>query len=144
MTTRQAEPSASNPAQATGRNITALSGALLTGTGVALGAFGAHALKASLSPAMLEVFETGVRYQTYHGLGLLALAAWPRYQGPKYQGRGSRAPTLLLTGTLVFSLSLYLLSVTGLRWLGAVTPLGGLLLLVGWGLVALDAWRGRA
>ena len=81
MTTRQAEPSASNPAQATGRNVTALSGALLTGTGVALGAFGAHALKASLTPAMLEVFETGVRYQTYHGLGLLALAAWPRYQG---------------------------------------------------------------
>ena len=120
-----------------------LSGALLTGTGVALGAFGAHALKASLTPAMLEVFETGVRYQTYHGLGLLALAAWPKYQGPRYQGRVSRAPLLLLTGTLVFSLSLYLLSLTGLRWLGAVTPLGGLLL-VGWGLVALDAWRGKA
>ena len=106
---------------------------------MALGAFGAHALKASLTPAMLEVFETGVRYQTYHGLGLLALAAWPRYQG-----RGQRAPLLLLVGTLVFSLSLYLLSFTGLRWLGAITPLGGLLMLLGWGLVALDAWRGRA
>lgn len=140
MTTRQAEKSAQNPGQTTaGRNIAGLSGALLTGTGVALGAFGAHALKASLTPAMLEVFETGVRYQTYHGLGLLALAAWPRYQG-----RGSRAPLLLLAGTLVFSLSLYLLSLTGLRWLGAVTPLGGLLMLLGWGLVALDAWRGRA
>ena len=116
-----------------------LSGALLTGTGVALGAFGAHALKTSLTPAMLEVFDTGVRYQTYHGLGLLALAAWPRYQR-----RGSRAPLLLLAGTLVFSLSLYLLSLTGLRWLGAVTPLGGLLILLGWGLVALDVWRGKA
>ena len=72
-------------------------------------------------------------------VGLLALAAWPRYQR-----RGSRAPLLLLAGTLVFSLSLYLLSLTGLRWLGAVTPLGGLLILLGWGLVALDVWRGKA
>ena len=140
MTTRQAEKSTQNPEQTTaGRNTAGLSGALLTGTGVALGAFGAHALRASLTPAMLEVFETGVRYQTYHGLGLLALSGWPRYQR-----RGSRAPLLLLAGTLVFSLSLYLLSLTGLRWLGAVTPLGGLLILLGWGLVALDTWRGKA
>ncbi|WP_424949710.1 DUF423 domain-containing protein [Deinococcus sp.] len=116
----------------------ALYGALLTGTGVALGAFGAHALKAAITPALLEVFETGVRYQTYHGLGLLALGALPAFQ----TGR-QRAPALLLAGTLVFSGSLYLLSFTGLKWLGAVTPLGGLLLLAGWGLVVWTLWRGE-
>ncbi|MGI8747692.1 MAG: DUF423 domain-containing protein, partial [Deinococcus sp.] len=103
---------------------TALWGTLLSGTGVALGAFGAHALKARLSPELLEVFETGVRYQMDHGLGLLALSARPEQR---------RAPALLLAGTLVFSGSLYLLSLTGQRWLGAVTPIGGVLQLAGWG-----------
>ena len=117
-------------------NTAALSGALLAGSGVAFGAFGAHALKAALSPALLEVFETGVRYQMYHGLGLLALGALPGV-------RGGRAPGLLLAGTLVFSGSLYLLALTNLKWLGAVTPFGGLLLLAGWGLLAWDLWKGR-
>lgn len=110
-------------------------GSILTGLGVAFGAFGAHALKASVSGELLTIFETGVRYQMYHGLGLLALAwavgRWPdRNLAP--------AAWLLLAGTLVFSCSLYLLVLTGQRWLGAVTPFGGGALIAGWGLVA---WR---
>ncbi|WP_425148061.1 DUF423 domain-containing protein [Deinococcus sp.] len=111
----------------------ALYGTLLAGSGVALGAFAAHALKGSLSAAMLEVFETGVRYQMYHGLGLLALAALPGQR---------RAPLWLLLGTLIFSGSLYLLSLSGLKVLGAITPIGGVLLLIGWGLAALDTRAG--
>ncbi|WP_189087594.1 DUF423 domain-containing protein [Deinococcus ruber] len=112
----------------------ALAGALLAGTGVALGAFGAHALKASLSTAMLEVFETGVRYQMYSGLALLALAALPSQR---------RAPVWLLTGAVVFSVSLYALSLSGIKVLGAVTPIGGVLMLVGWVLAALDSRKPR-
>ena len=111
----------------------ALYGALLAGSGVALGAFGAHALKASLSAAMLEVFETGVRYQMYHGLGLLALAALPAQR---------RAPIWLLAGTVIFSGSLYALSLSGIKVLGAITPIGGVLMLVGWVLAALDSRAG--
>ncbi len=122
------------------RNVAALSGVFLTATGVALGAFGAHALKATLSPAMLEIFETGVRYQMYHGLGLLALGAMPAFQGA---GK-SRAPGLLLAGTVVFSGSLYLLSFSGVRWLGAITPIGGVLMLAGWGVAGWQLWKGRA
>lgn len=119
-------------------NTTAMYGAVLAGTGIALGAFGAHALKSALSPAMLEVFETGVRYQMYQGLGLLALGAIPLYS----RG-GRRAPPLLLAGTLVFSGSLYVLSFSGVKWLGAITPIGGLLMLAGWGLVVLDLRAGQ-
>ena len=110
-------------------------GSILTGLGVVFGAFGAHALKASLSPQLLTTFETGVRYQIYSGLGLLALAwaisRWP--ERPLVP-----AAWLLLAGTVVFSGSLYLLVLTGARWFGAITPLGGVALIVGWALVA---WR---
>lgn len=109
-----------------------LTGALLAGSGVALGAFGAHALKAALTPEMLANYETGVRYQMYHGLGLLALGHFPTQR---------RAPAFLLAGTLIFSLSLYLLALTGQKWLGAITPIGGVLQLIGWGLAAWDARR---
>jgi uncharacterized membrane protein YgdD (TMEM256/DUF423 family) len=110
-------------------------GSILSGLGVILGAFGAHALKANLSPEMLGTFETGVRYQTYHGLALLGLACaigtWPeRRLGP--------AAILLIVGTLVFSGSLYLLVLTGAHWFGAITPFGGATLIAGWGLAA---WR---
>jgi len=110
-------------------------GSMLAGIGVALGAFGAHALKASLSPQLLATFETGVRYQMYHGLGLLALALavdrWP-------ERRLAPAAGLLIAGTVIFSGSLYLLVATGARWFGAVTPFGGIALIAGW---ALAGWR---
>lgn len=116
-------------------------GSILVGLGVALGAFGAHALKASLSPQFLATFETGVRYQMYHGLGLLvlswAIGRWPeRHLAP--------AAVLLIAGTIVFSGSLYLLVLTGIRWFGAVTPLGGVALIAGWSLVAYRLLAVRA
>lgn len=110
-------------------------GAVLAGLGVVFGAFGAHALKASLSPKMLNTFETGVRYQMCHGLGLLALA-WAVSHWP--ERRLVPAAWLLLVGTVVFSGSLYLLVLTGARWFGAITPFGGVTLIAGWALVV---WR---
>lgn len=110
-------------------------GALLVGLGVAFGAFGAHALRSRLGPELLAVFETGVRYQLYHGLGLLALA-WAVSRWPDRR-LGSGA-WLLGLGTVVFSGSLYLLALSGIRGFGAVTPLGGVALIAGW---AFIAWR---
>ena len=110
-------------------------GAVLAGLGVAFGAFGAHGLKAAVSPEMLAVFETGVRYQMYHGLGLLGLA-WAIGRWP--ERRLETAAWLLVAGTVVFSGSLYVLVLTGTRWLGAITPFGGVTLIAGWG---LTVWR---
>ncbi len=96
---------------------------------VAMGAFGAHALKTRISAEMLAIFETGVRYQMYHALAMMAVA-WALARWP-----GSLVATggwLFLAGTILFSGSLYLLSLTGTRWLGAVTPFGGLAFLAGW------------
>jgi uncharacterized membrane protein YgdD (TMEM256/DUF423 family) len=96
---------------------------------VAAGAFGAHALRARLSPELLSVFETGARYQMYHALGLLAVAwAAVRWPGPLPTWAG----WLFVVGTVLFSGSLYALSLTGMRWLGAITPLGGVAFLAGW------------
>jgi uncharacterized membrane protein YgdD (TMEM256/DUF423 family) len=97
--------------------------------GVALGAFGAHALKTRLPPDLLAVFETGVRYQMYHVFALVAAAwGWARWPNRAF----SLAGGLFLAGILIFSGSLYLLAFTGARWLGVVTPLGGLAFLAGW------------
>ena len=97
--------------------------------GVALGAFAAHGLKARLDPAMLATFETGVRYQMYHALGLLAVGwACTRWPGAWVNASG----WLLIAGTLLFSGSLYVLALTGVRWLGAITPFGGAAFLAGW------------
>jgi uncharacterized membrane protein YgdD (TMEM256/DUF423 family) len=110
-------------------------GSILTGMGVIFGAFGAHALKATLSREMLATFETAVRYQIYHGLGLLALA-WAIGHWP--ERRLISAAALLIAGTAVFSGSLYLLVLTGVRWFGAITPFGGVALIAGW---VLAAWK---
>jgi uncharacterized membrane protein YgdD (TMEM256/DUF423 family) len=106
---------------------------------VVAGAFGAHALKARLDDYLLGVFETAVHYHMYHslallGVGLLALTA------PEVQLLRS-AGWLFLTGIVVFSGSLYLLSLTGVRWLGAITPLGGLALIAGWACLAMASWQ---
>jgi uncharacterized membrane protein YgdD (TMEM256/DUF423 family) len=96
---------------------------------VALGAFAAHALKSTLPVDMVAVFETGVRYQMYHAFALFA-AAWGYAQ---WQARFFRlAGGLFVLGIFLFSGSLYVLALTGARWLGAVTPVGGLAFLAGW------------
>lgn len=97
--------------------------------GVALGAFGAHALKTRLSAEMLAVFETGVRYQMYHVFAIVTAAwAWSRWNARVFAVAG----TLFVAGIVIFSGSLYLLAFTGVRMLGAITPLGGLAFLIGW------------
>ena len=113
-------------------------GAALCGLGVVLGAFGAHGLAGRVTPAMLGVFETGVRYHLIHGLALLGVA-WAASRWPS--GLINTAGWLFVFGTVLFSGSLYLLSVTGVRWLGAITPIGGLCFTVGWLLLAVGAMR---
>ena len=114
-------------------------GALSGFLAVAAGAFGAHALRARLSTDLLAAFETGARYQMYHALALLAVA-WMlgRWPGPW----PARAGWLFLAGTVLFSGSLYALALTGVRSLGAITPLGGAAFLAGWVCLALGATRG--
>ena len=115
-----------------------LLGALSAGLAVALGAFGAHGLRARLSPADLATFETGARYQMYHALALLAVA-WVAAQAPGALPRA--AGWLFVAGTVVFSGSLYVLVLTGQRWLGAVTPIGGVAFLAGWACLLAAALR---
>lgn len=114
-------------------------GALSAFIAVALGAFGAHALKARLDAPLLAVFETAVRYQMTHALALLAVGwACTRWPGRVLTASG----WLFVAGTLLFSGSLYALSLTGLRGLGAITPLGGVAWLAGWACLAWAAGRG--
>ncbi|MGE5927001.1 MAG: DUF423 domain-containing protein [Gemmatimonadota bacterium] len=109
-------------------------GALSAAVAVAAGAFAAHALRARLTPDLLQVFETGARYQMYHALGLLAVA----WAAARSDAAGPRsAGWLFVLGTLLFSGSLYLLALTGTRWLGAITPLGGVAWIAGWCILAL-------
>lgn len=113
-------------------------GAVFGFLGVALGAFGAHALKARLPATDLEIFETAVRYHLVHAVALLALAALaPRIPA----GLASLSGWSFSAGILVFSGSLYFLVLTGPRWLGAVTPLGGTALLLGWAALAWGLLR---
>ncbi|HUF36432.1 MAG TPA: DUF423 domain-containing protein [Gemmatimonadales bacterium] len=114
-------------------------GAVSALVSVAAGAFGAHALRARLDPGALAVFETGARYQMYHALGLLAVA-WAAARWPG--GWAERAGWLFAAGTVLFSGSLYALALSGIRWLGAITPLGGLAFLTGWVCLALAPRQG--
>ncbi len=106
---------------------------------VALGAFGAHGLRGHLSERLLAVYHTGVEYQMYHALGLLAIGLWMEHN-PRVL-YGNLAAGLLLLGILLFSGSLYLLALTGNRSLGVITPIGGLCFLTGWAVLAVGAWR---
>ncbi len=107
----------------------AVGGASLAFLAVAFGAFGAHALRSRVEPDLLPTFETGVRYHMYHALALLACAwAYDRWGSPQI----AWTAWLFVAGIVLFSGSLYLLTLTGQRWWGAVTPLGGVAFLAGW------------
>lgn len=117
-------------------------GALYALLAVAFGAFGAHGLKDVLDEDMLEVFETGVRYQMYHGLALLVIAVLSeRVSNVRLIRRGAM---LLHIGIILFSGSLYVLSLSGVKVLGAITPLGGVCFIVGWAMIAWALWSGRS
>ncbi|MCC6152307.1 MAG: DUF423 domain-containing protein [Candidatus Hydrogenedentes bacterium] len=103
---------------------------ILGGLGVGLGAFGAHGLKEWLTPDLLTVFEVGVRYHMYHAIAMLAAAVALNY-GPGNAWL-KRACWFWLVGVAIFSGSLYLLAVTDVRWLGAITPIGGAAFIAGW------------
>lgn len=114
-------------------------GAVMAALAVVLGAFGAHALKARLPRDMLQVYHTAVQYHFWHALGLiavgLALQTSPQACGLRVSG------WLLTVGIVLFSGSLYLLAFTGSKWLGAVTPLGGMALILGWLILAVAVLR---
>ena len=113
-------------------------GALLAMVSVAAGAFAAHGLKARLTPDMLGIFETAARYQMFHAIALVLCAvAWVRWPGPAVALAGG----LFLVGILLFCGSLYVLSLSGVRWLGAVAPFGGAAWLAGWAALAWAALR---
>lgn len=115
-----------------------LVGAVYGFVGVALGAFGAHALRGRLSAELLAVWKTAVEYQLYHALALV-LVGLIAVQRPSIAI--SNSSICFALGVLIFSGSLYLLALTGVRWLGAVTPIGGILLLAGWALLLWAALK---
>lgn len=141
-----------------GRRIIAI-GAISAGLAVAVGAFGAHALEGRVDADMLANYETGARYHFYHSLGLIAVGLTTLLHG--WRGAGDRrdggsddanrhaglsrlrwSAVLMLTGIVLFSGSLYTMALTGLLWLGAVTPLGGVAFLAAWALLAWAALDG--
>lgn len=111
---------------------------LLMATAVSLGAFGAHGLKKIISIEMLAVYQTGVQYQFYHALGLLGVAFIAHVNSTKLV---NMAGNLMFTGVMIFSGSLYLLVILNIKWLGAITPIGGVLMVISWVLLAWAVFR---
>ncbi|MGF1878576.1 DUF423 domain-containing protein [Photobacterium frigidiphilum] len=105
---------------------------------VALGAFAAHGLKSQLPPYLLDVFNTGVQYQAWHTLALLGCGLWARIMPTKAV---LYAALFFAAGILLFSGSLYALALTGIKWFGPITPLGGICFIIGWVALAMAAWR---
>ncbi len=116
-------------------------GALSAFVAVAAGAFGAHALRDRLSAEMLQVFQTGVTYQMYHAMALLAVGILLARFSADGSVWLSGAGWLFVAGTVLFSGSLYALSLSGTTWLGAIAPLGGVAFLLGWLCLAIGLWR---
>lgn len=112
--------------------------AMLGLTAVALGAFGTHGLRSVVGPDLLAVWRTAVDYQMFHALAVLALAVAP---ASSHSGHARFACWCFGVGVMVFSGSLYLLVLGGIGWLGAITPLGGLCLIAGWGALGIHGWR---
>ena len=120
------------------RSIFLILGALSALIGVGMGAFGAHGLKTMLTPEMLAVYKTGVTYQMWHALGLILIALL------RQQSKGKLliwAGWLMFAGIILFSGSLYLLAILNTKWLGMITPFGGLAFLLAWILVVIFAWQ---
>jgi uncharacterized membrane protein YgdD (TMEM256/DUF423 family) len=114
---------------------------LLGSLSVALGAFGAHALRDRIEAGLLANYQTGVTYMFYHALALFvvvfALSRWPAVSQPVWAG------WLFVIGIVFFSGSLFLMAFTGIRWLGAITPIGGVAFIAGWLLLAWTAWQAK-
>ncbi|HYQ56805.1 MAG TPA: DUF423 domain-containing protein [Draconibacterium sp.] len=115
-----------------------LTASVLLMLAVAIGAFGAHGLKSHLSEEMLQTYKTGVEYHFYHALGLLLVGVLTVYTPSVYL---KWSAILLFTGIILFSGSLYVLAVTGIKWLGAITPLGGISFITGWILLFVAIWK---
>ena len=113
-------------------------GTVFAGSAVAAGAFGAHALKSILDTPSLQVFDTATRYQMYHAFGL-CIVSWAIDRYPEQ--RLEQVGWLFAVGILLFSGSLYVVALAGIRWMGAVTPVGGLAFLSGWILLGWRIWR---
>lgn len=108
---------------------------------VGAGAFGAHALRDQLTPELLATWTTGANYQMYHALALLAVGVLMERLSIGGSPLLTAAGWLFIGGTVLFSGSLYVLALTGVTWLGAITPLGGLAFLAGWAAVAIGVWQ---
>lgn len=117
---------------------TLFTGAVMMALAVLLGAFGAHALKAILTPAMLITYNTGVEYQFYHAIGLLVIGLTGYHVHSKWL---SRASGLIVAGIILFSGSLYVLTLTGIKGVGIITPFGGVAFVAGWLCMALALWK---
>ena len=113
-------------------------GSILTGLAILLGAFGAHALKSRISPDDLAIFETGIRYHICHSIGLILIGILGFYFPHNLIDIPAK---LFLLGIFIFSGSLYLLVLTNTRWLGAITPIGGICYMIGWLLLAFNIYR---
>lgn len=108
--------------------------AILLALGVVIGAFGAHGLKSRVSPDLLQVYKTGVEYHFYHAIGLLLIGILTVMMPSSYL---NLAAIFLFAGILIFSGSLYVLAISGIKWIGAITPIGGVSFIVGWIFVVL-------
>ncbi len=113
--------------------------AILAGLSVAAGAFASHTLKEKITDRALEIFQTGAQYQMYHALALL-LVALLLSQAQSSQMSLTASGFAFITGIVIFSGSLYALSLTGIKWLGAIAPIGGFAFLIGWACLAIAAW----
>jgi uncharacterized membrane protein YgdD (TMEM256/DUF423 family) len=114
-------------------------GCIVAAVGVAAGAFGAHMLKTILEPPMLAAYDTATRYQMYHAFGMVLVGTAMRVYDDR---RLAMAGWLFATGILLFCGSLYGIALARLKWLGPITPLGGLTFIIGWGLFGWRVWRG--
>lgn len=118
-------------------------GAIFLGLGVMLGAFGAHGLRSKLDAYSMDVYEKAVSYHFLHALGMLVIPVMGKL-GMLSEGSASRVCWLLAAGILIFSGSLYVLAVSGIRSLGAITPFGGVAFIAGWALLAWELIRTRS